>query len=169
MSSEIPWPLPHPSLLTDAHFEGLRREPKIKASSTRAKDKMGHNERQYELTSITQPERRFRMFLRISLSNPEVFSIGLTLVQAESDLVLCRYNSGHHGHRNILEKEKIPPACHQHLATARYIAAGLEHKGFAVLRTEYDSFDGALALMIQECNIENVLPNDPQAKLFPIR
>jgi hypothetical protein len=152
--------------VTDAHLNALRSEHKKKASGTRQKEKLGHSEKQYELASVSHPERRFRLFMRQSLSNLDVFSVGLALMRDEGDLVLCRYNSGHHGHRNILEKTKIPPACHQHLATQRYVLAGLESKGFAVLRTEYNSIEGALALMVLECNIENVLQYDRQAKLF---
>lgn len=166
MSSSIPWPLPHVGLLTDSILNALRTEPKRKASSSRIKEKMGHSEQQYELVADALPERRYRLFVRQSLSNSGVFSVGLTLILPDGDLILCRYNSGHHGHKNILEKVKIPPACHQHLMTQRYIVAGLEHRGFAVLRTEYTSVDGALALLVKECNVLNVLKYEPQTKLF---
>lgn len=167
MGTSLPWPLPHISLVSDSHFDALRMEPKRKASASRLKQKMGHSERQYELVSAACPDRKYRLFVRQSIANQDVFSVGLTLIQSDGDLVLCRYNSGHHGHRNILEKTKLPPACHQHIMTHRYIAAGLESKGFAVLRTEYNSVEGALTLMVHECNILNVLQHDPQAKLFP--
>lgn len=159
-------PLPHISLVSDAIFDALRAEPKRKASSTREKEKAGHKERQYELVAVAHPGRRYRLFLRQSASNPGVFSVGLTLIMPDGDWVLCRYNSGHHGHRNILEKEKIPPTCHQHLLTHRYIAAGLEAKGYAVARSEYNSFEGALELLVIECGVENVLKYDPLNQLF---
>ena len=163
----IPWPLPHISLVTDLQLDALRLEPKKKAGASREKEKMGHSGRQYELASAAESDRRYRLFVRQSLSNPDVFSVGLTLLLPAGDLILCRYNSGHHGHRNILEKVKLPPANHQHVTTQRYIAAGLDVTGFAILRTEYDSAESALALLVQECNIEGIIKLDTQAKLFP--
>lgn len=165
IANSIPWPLPHHSLLTDSQFDGLRLEPKKKAASTRLKEKMGHFENQYELASSDNPERRYRLFVRQSVSNDAVFSVGLTLILPDGDLLLCRYNSGHHGHKNILEKQKIPPTPHQHITTQRYIGAGLDKDGFAIARTEYNSAQGALALLVQECNIEGILKDDPQSKL----
>lgn len=164
----VPWPLPHISLLSDQQLDALRKEPKVKVSASRGKEKLGHTERQFELAAVKNDERRYRVFVRQSASNPDVFSVGLTLLLPENDLVLCRYNSDHHSHRNKLEKEKIPCTFHQHIATHRYIAAGLDVGGFAIIRTEYNSVDGALALLVQECNIEGVYKPDPQAKLFQI-
>jgi hypothetical protein len=167
MPIQIPWPLPHISLLTDTHFDALRLEHKKKASATREKQKMGHKEQHYELASTSNPERRFRLFIRQSTSNPDVFSVGLSLERSEGDLLLCRYNSGHHGHRNILEKQKLPATFHQHMATARYLAAGLDLDGFAVVRSDYSSVDGALAFLLQECNIEGILTLSTQMDLLP--
>lgn len=163
----IPWPLPHRSLLSDAILDALRSELKEKVSASRSKDKMGHAGRQYELAAINNAARRYRLFIRQSLSNSEVFSVGLTLMLPEGDLVLCRYNSGHHPHRNILEKVRLPAAVHQHITTQRYIVAGLDASGFAVLRSEYNSVEGALGLLTKECNIANVVKSESQSKLFP--
>jgi hypothetical protein len=166
MTFIIPWPLPHVSLLSDSHFDALRGELKRKASGTRQKEKLGNTGRQYELAATDNPDRRYRLFVRQSSSNPDVFSVGLCLSLPDGDLLLCRYNSGHHGHRNILEKEKLPCAHHQHLATARYVAAGLDIDGYAVSRSDYNSVDGALAFLVQECNIEGILKADPQMNLL---
>ena len=163
----IPWPIPHISLLTDAQLDALRREEKRKASSTRKKEKLGHVERQYELASLNEEARRYRLFIRHSASNPDVFSVGLCLMQNEVDLILCRYNSGHHGHKNILEKEKIPAVCHQHIATARYIAEGLDIVGYAIARPDYTTVKGALAFLVEECNIVGVINPTLQIPLLP--
>lgn len=125
----IPWPLPHTFLITDAQFDALRREPKSRTGASREKGKQGHIEKQFELTADNNPQRRYRLFVRYSQFNLRVFSIGLTLLLPENDLILCRYNSDHHGHKNILEKEKLPPSFHQHIATHRYISAELEVDG----------------------------------------
>lgn len=113
---------------------------------------MGHSGKQFELAASI---------------NPDVFSVSLALILPENDLILCRYNSGHHGHRNILEKVKLPPAHHQHITTQRYISAGLDMDGFAILRTDYNSAQGALALLAYECNIDGIFKPDSQSKLFP--
>lgn len=168
MTTLIPWPLPHVSLLTDGQLDALRSEPKKRSSSSREKEKMGHLGRQYDLVASVNSERHYRLFIRQSASNEDVFSVGLTLILPDGDLILCRYNSAHHGHRNILEKTKLPPAFHQHVATQRYISVGLDTDGFAILRTDYHSVDTALAMLVQECNIEGIFKPDPQAKLFPI-
>jgi len=164
----IPWPLPHPSLLSDATFDALRKEPKVTASSTRNRDRQGHSGRQYELAAIDNPARRYRLYVRLSNSNPDVFSVGLGLILPEVELSLCRYNSGHHSHRNILEKERLSFVNHQHIATARYLAAGLKIDGFAIAREDYSSVDGALAFLAKECNIEGMMKSDSQQSLIPI-
>lgn len=166
MIATIPWPLPHVSLLADSHFDALRREPKKNASGTRQKEKMGHTGRQYELAATENPNRRYHLFVRQSLSNPDVFSVGLCVTLPEGNLLLCRYNSGHHAHRNILEKERLPCAHHQHIATARYVAAGLDIDGYAIARSDYNSVEGALAFLVQECNIDGIIKPDPQMNLL---
>lgn len=163
----FPWPLPHISLVTDAQFDALRLEPKSKVSASREKGKQGHIERQFDLTADNNPERRYRLFVRQSQFNSMVFSVGLTLLLPENDLILCRYNSDHHGHKNILEKEKLLPSFHQHIATHRYISAELNVDGYAIVRTEYNSVESALALIVQECNIGGISMPDLQSKLFP--
>lgn len=168
MNALIPWPLPHPSLLSDSQLDALRLEPKKKSSASREKEKIGHLGRQYELVSELTPDRHYRLFIRQSASNEDVFSVGLALLLPEKDLILCRYNSAHHGHKNILEKTKIPPAFHQHIATQRYITAGLDIDGFATQREDYHSVDTALAMLVKECNIEGIFKPDPQSKLFLI-
>jgi hypothetical protein len=165
--SSIPWPLPHISLLTDQQFDLLRQEPKHRISGTREKAKLGHLEQQYELVATASSERKYRVYIRASAVNEDVFSVGLLLLQPESNILLCRYNSGHHGHKNILEKQKLPPACHQHIATQRYIQAGLDIDGYAVLRSEYSTSVGALELLVSECNIHGILKPNQQTDLFP--
>lgn len=165
-STTILWPPPHVSQFSDTYFDALRSEPKKKTSATRNKEKMGHIGRQYELVAAAHSDRHYRLFVRQSTANKDVFSVGLTLLMPENDLILCRYNSGHHGHRNILEKEKLAAACHQHVATQRYIQAGLDVDGFAITRTDYNSVDGALRKLVQECNIEGIFKPDSQIDLF---
>lgn len=163
----IPWPFPHISLATDSILDAARTELKQKASSTREKEKQGHRERQFELAAAQNTDRRYRLFLRQSLHNLDVFSVGLSIILPSGDLILCRYNSGHHTHRNKLEAEKVPATTHQHITTQRYINLG-SPDGYAVVRTEYVTMQGALALMVKECNIDGVMKPDPQSNFFPL-
>lgn len=155
------WPRSDIHTLSDMELEFFRTEAKRKASGSREKAKMGHSGREFELTSELNPDRRFRLFIRQSTSNSAVFSVGLALILAGSDLRLCRYNSDHHGHRNILEKQRLPPMFHKHIATARYIAAGLDSDGFAEPATGYSTVQGALSRMLADCAIFGILA--PQA------
>ena len=162
----IPAILPSKELMTDQLLDALRLERKRKVSATREKAKMGHLERQFDLASEDEPARTYRVFLRQSATNPDVFSVGLTVSLADSDLVLCRYNSDHHSHRNILEKEKLTHCFHQHITKAHYLEAGLNDSGFAVMRTEYNSVESALALLIKECNIKGISVPQTQQNLL---
>lgn len=143
-------------LLSDSDLDRYRSEPKKKSSSTRRKQKLGHFEQQFELVSVEDSSRQFRIFTRCSTSNEGVFSVGLVLIFPDKELVLCRYNSGHHGHRNRLEKTRVPPQNHKHITTERYIRAGLDPDGYAEPRSDYTTMQEALAKLLQECNIEGI-------------
>lgn len=160
------WPVSDISALSDKELEFFRVEIKRKASASREKAKMGHSGREYELTSELNPDRRFRLFIRQSTSNSGVFSVGLALVLEGGDLMLCRYNSAHHGHRNILEKQKLHATFHKHIATARYIAAGLDPDGYAEATTGYSTAQGALSQMLADCAILGILPTQATEDLF---
>ena len=160
------WPLSDITALSDKELEFFRIESKRRASASREKAKMGHSGREYELTSELNPDRRFRLFIRQSTSHSGVFSVGLALILDGGDLILCRYNSGHHGHRNILEKQKLPPTFHKHIATARYIAAGLDPDGYAEATTDYSTAQGALSQMLADCAILGILAPQATEDLF---
>jgi hypothetical protein len=147
---------------TDAELETLRTEVKKKTNFARLKTKFGHLEQRYELVS-EDGLRNYTIFTRRSEVNPGVFSAGLTLLMPDRNLVLCRYNSGHHPHRNILEKVKVPAVPHKHLATARYLVANLDPDGFAEPSQGYSAVDEALATLVHDCNVQGILVrrNDP--------
>lgn len=75
-------------------------------------------------------------------------------------LLLVRYNGPYHPHRNIIERTKVPIGCHRHLATQRYIAAGLDADGFAEAVSGYNSIEGAFDSLCKECAVAS-LENDP--------
>ena len=108
-----------PTSLTDEYLDEMRSEPKYKVSATRSKVKGKSNEQQFECRANSSEHRVYRVFTRQNIVLPSVFSVGMTIVQTGSDLILCRYNSGHHPHRNVLERERVPATPHIHVATQR--------------------------------------------------
>lgn len=159
------------SSLTDDYLDEMRTERKRRVSATRVKEKGKHREQQFECVANASDGRMYLVFTRQNLILPGAFSVGLCLLQpGAANLILCRYN-GLHGHRNILERELVPAMPHVHVATERYIRAGLDLDGFAYGTDRYVSFDGALRCLIADCGVEGILdPDAPQnLELFPLR
>lgn len=156
--------------MTDDELAQARIEVKTRVSRTRAKQKAKHWEQQFELRGSSG--RNFRLFKRWNVSLPHVFSVGLDVVMPNGEsLNLCRYNGAYHTHRNRLEGTKVPATYHVHVATERYISAGLSPDGYAEPTTRYRTVDGALRCLIEDCNIEGVSsnsdePDDLTADLF---
>jgi hypothetical protein len=142
-------------LLTDDDLEAMRRAPKIIVNSrARWATKPGHREKNFMLHDARDATQCYRAFLRISLTNPIVFSVGLTRVWAPDEaLVLVRYNGPYHPHRNIVERTRVPAGCHKHIATHRYIQAGLDADGYAEPIHLYNSVEGAFDCLCRDCGI----------------
>lgn len=156
----ITWPFSSISDLTDIDLDEMRVENKKKCSYTREKTKMGHAERSYDLVAVSEKNRNYQLFTRKSISNDMVFSVGLTLVLPDKNLILCRYNGGYHSHKNILEHEKVPTLAHRHITTARYIAAGLQPDGYAEIVSGYTTMEDALKIVLSICNISGMSITD---------
>lgn len=154
-------------LLTDDDLESMRRAPKtIVNPRARWVTKGGHRERNFMLHDTRDATQSYRLFLRISLTNRSVFSAGLARVwPPEETLVLVRYNGPYHPHRNVLERSKVPPGCHRHLATHRYIAADLDPDGFAEAVSGYNSLDGAFQCLCKDCGIASLALDPLQPEL----
>ncbi|SAL73692.1 hypothetical protein AWB71_04711 [Caballeronia peredens] len=153
--------------LTDDDLESMRRAPKIIVNPrARWVTKGGHREKNFSLQDACDPTQTYRLFLRISSSNPAVFSAGLARVwSSEATLILARYNGPYHPHRNIIERTKVPAGCHRHLATHRYIDAGLDPDGYAEPVSEYNSVEGAFECLCKDCGISSLEYNPFQPEL----
>lgn len=82
------------------------------------------------------------------------FSCGLIWVSPATErLTLCRYNGDSHCHVNLLEKEEIVHQYHIHLATERYITAGLKPEAYAVPCNAYTTLAGALKCLADDWHI----------------
>lgn len=140
---------------TDAELDDLRSTRKtIHNANARWVAKGGHREKNFNLVADRDPQERYRIFLRVSVTNGAVFSAGLVRVFAsDQSLILVRYNGGYHPHRNIIERTKVPAVCHKHIATARYILAGYDADGYATSATGYNSVEGAFEVLCKECGV----------------
>ena len=76
-------------------------------------------------------------------------------------LTLKRYNGSSHNHPNKLENVKLGYNCHIHIATEKYILANRKAEGFAEVTDRYDSLEGALHCLVNDCKISgiNTLPD----------
>lgn len=153
--------------LSDFDLDAMRLVSKtIMNPAARWVTKGGHREKNFVLCDTASPAAQYRVFFRVSATRRNVFSVGLARTySSEEVLILVRYNSGHHPHRNILERTRVPAVCHRHLATQRYIRAGLDPDGYAEPISDYNSVDGAFDCLCRDCGIPPLKHNPFQADL----
>lgn len=146
---------------SDADLDDMRTTPKsILNPTARWVTKGGHREKNYQLVAQRDPEECYRIFVRVSASRASVFSVGLARVfPSEKSLVLLRYNGAYHSHRNVIERNVVPPVYHRHIATQRYILAGNDPDGYAEPIERYNSVDTALDCLLRDCGIPS--PSSP--------
>jgi hypothetical protein len=109
-----------------------------------------HEEAQIEIG--LQDTGTFRIILRKNRINPLDFSVILGYVPPERIKVfrLRRYN-GVHRHTNKLESNSFRDF-HIHYATQRYQEAGWDIDAYAESTDRYDTVDGALETLLDDCN-----------------
>lgn len=151
--------------LTDVDLDFYRSEQKGKLSGTRLKPKQAFMEQQFELESILNSDRRYRLYRRHHPTNDVIFSVGLAVCVEGEWLTLCRYNGPYHSHRNFIEKNRLIDVCHIHTATQRYIAGAAHPDGFAEATDRYSCIESAFRCILTDCNITGIRPEgdrDPQ-------
>lgn len=153
--------------LTDADLDLMRScAKKLDNPNARWVEKPGHRQKNLLVSAIADPTEKYRIFVRVSESNTGVFSVGLSRIfQGDEALILLRYNSAHHPHRNILEKTRVPATFHRHIATHRYIAAGLDPDGYAEEINGYNSVATALSKFLLDVGIQGQQQNPAQSVL----
>ena len=109
-----------------------------------------HEEGQLEIEA--QDAGRFRIIIRKNRIQPLDFSAILGYIPPERLRLfhLRRYN-GIHKHTNKIEHSSFR-SFHIHYATQRYQEAGWDIDAFAELTNKYTTIDGALELLLEECN-----------------
>ncbi|WP_186032034.1 hypothetical protein [Burkholderia gladioli] len=140
---------------TDIDLDDMRATPKTIVNTTaRWVPKGSHRQKDFTAVAHRDEGEVYRIFLRVSEHNGSVFSAGIMRIFPSGDnLVLARYNGGYHPHGNIIERTKVPAVTHKHLATERYIRAGLDPDGYAEPITGYNDIDGAFATLRRDCGI----------------
>ena len=121
---------------------------RIRTRSRSYSDK--HEEGQLEVQ--IQDKGTFRIIIRKNRINPLDFSAILGYIPPERLKLfhLRRYN-GVHKHTNKIEGISFR-AFHIHYATQRYQEAGWNIDAYAELSDKYTTVDGALELLLDECN-----------------
>jgi hypothetical protein len=123
-------------------------------SLLRLKPKRGHKERELDIIGIEGHE--FRVILRQSEFNILDFSVILTYRPPGSNelFTLRRYNGRSHEHTNSIEKQTFY-SFHIHRATERYQELGSKEATYAEpCNNKYNSIDGAITCMFEECGFE---------------
>ena len=109
-----------------------------------------HEEAQLEVP--VENTGTFRVIVRKNRINPMDFCVILGYVPPERLRLfrLRRYN-GLHEHTNRLEGNTLRDF-HIHYATQRYQEAGWDIDGYAELTERYATVDGALEILLDDCN-----------------
>jgi len=154
--------------LTDKEIERLiSMEKAIDNPQAKMREKRGSMQVNYEARAATG--ERFKVYVRQNMRIPEGFSCGLIYLCASGESVtLARYNGSDHEHTNPLDaQERLPPSCHIHRATERYMRAGRKAEHFAAATSRYTNLDGALRALVDDCSIQGLcLPPPPQMSLL---
>ena len=149
--------------LTDEAIETLRTTEKDAVKGI-TKMKPGHTEVDYEATG--RDGSRFRIFTRQNNSVADDFSCGIRWeLPSGENLTLARYNGSSHPHRNAIEGESLPPACHIHKATERYLRHNRRAEGFAEETTRYSDMAGALRALAKDFCVSG-LPEKTQHEMW---
>jgi len=104
---------------------------------------------------------RYRVYQRQNMDDDRDFSCGLALIhKGGKPVTLVRYNGSNHPHGDIHYQ------CHIHLATSQSLAAGKKIDSHAEKTDRYKTLEGALACLIEDCNVQGVTARRDEPELF---
>ena len=159
--------------LTDDKIADLLNCPKrLTNPQARSKNKEGHEQINYKVTSTDGSGLEFELYKRQNLREEmeDDFSCGISWIAPNGEtLTLKRYNGPNHDHPNHLEKVRLGYTCHIHIATEKYVKANRKAEGFAEATKRYNTVEGALHCLVTDCNISGIQTssdNLTQTKLF---
>jgi len=146
--------------LTDDKIADLLNCPKkLTNPQAKTKEKDGHEQVNFNVIALDDTGHKFEVYKRQNLraGMEDDFSCGISWIALNGEiLTLKRYNGSSHNHPNHLEKVKLGYNCHIHIATEKYIKANRKAEGFAEITDRYNSLDGALHCLIEDCKISNI-------------
>ena len=149
------------TLMSNEDLDGLRSALK-RVTNPRAqwREKPGRH-RQRNFTAEAEGGVVYRIYLRQNLDDDQDFSCGLALVQRGGrPLSLVRYNGASHAHGEIRYR------CHIHRATAEAMSAGRKVDGHADATDRYRTLEGTLALLIEDCAVQDLTAQHDERDLF---
>lgn len=159
--------------LTDDKIADLLNCPKrLTNPQARSKNKEGHEQINYKVTSTDGSGHEFELYKRQNLREEmeDDFSCGISWIAPNGEtLTLKRYNGPNHDHPNHLEKVRLGYTCHIYIATEKYVKANRKAEGFAEATKRYNTVEGALHCLVTDCNISGIQTssdNLTQTKLF---
>lgn len=128
------------------------------------KQEYGHYRSEAKLCAESSCD--FILKIRKSIYDEFDFSVILSVITTEGYAFnLIRCNGSSHAHRNVIEGTRIT-GTHRHIATQRYIEAGLDAEGFAENIDSYNSASEALEYMAETANISTQQTDDNNLSLF---
>ncbi|MFM8514110.1 MAG: hypothetical protein ACKOBI_10310 [Bacteroidota bacterium] len=144
--------------MSDAQISGLIECPKIWLEPLLInKLTQGQHQISLQLLGLDTKGSSFVVYLRQNLRKGMSFdfSCGIRLeTNGQYPIHLRRYNGPSHNHYNQIEKKRIGYQCHIHMATSKYINAGLKPEGYAESTQRFNSLRSAFSCLILDCNIK---------------
>ena len=158
--------------LTDDKIADLLNCPKrLTNPQARSKQKEGHEQINYKVTSIDGSDHEFEVYRRQNLRDgmEDDFSCGISWIAPNGEtLTLKRYNGPNHDHLNHLEKERLGYTCHIHIATKKYVTANRKPEGYAETTKRYTTIEGALHCLVTDCKISGIQTKPDNLSQKPI-
>ena len=153
-------------IFSDQEITALIKERKVLPNNQRNKfrKRMNRGSNEYLLNITGEEENKFRVIVRMSVSDELNFSVvlGVKVPPPKKFFRLKRYN-GNHEHTNTIEDEKVS-GFHIHTATERYQVNSVREEDYAEPTQRYTDVNGALKCLFADANF--VDPNALQDTLF---
>jgi hypothetical protein len=123
------------------------------------KSNQGHKRNNFRLLSSDE-KHQFSAFLRVNITFPENFSIGLVYQPVnDREIMLFRCNGPHHHKEKPNSEHHI--SYHYHIEKEENILEGINPMNHSVVVEEYSTYVEAFQFFISKCNIVNA------EKFFP--
>jgi hypothetical protein len=156
-------------LLTDERIQALLAMPKSVTNKGAREIREGKAFRLEYSAVAREADEQFAVFVRRHVEMEDNFTAGLRWHPKSGEpVILMRCNGSSHPHRNQIENTGFSLGyCHIHVATERYVNAGMNAEHFAEITAEYRTAKGALHTLCKLCNIYGLETGPDEPDLFP--